>query len=138
MLSEFATAQVAMGSFPGVLLLFFALSIGHVFGDYPLQGEFLSVGKNRHLDASAFFGGRKAPKGLWFHALTAHCLIHSGIVWMISGSSFLALFEFVLHWVTDFQRCEGKISYATDQCIHFGCKLFYAILIVVCGVHLPF
>lgn len=126
------------GGVSGVLLLFFAMAIGHVFGDYPLQGSFLAMGKNRNLDASVLFGGSKAPKDLWVHTLTAHCMVHSGIVWMITGSGLLALIELVLHWITDFIRCDKKISYNTDQFIHFACKLLYAILIVVCGVHLPF
>lgn len=129
---------MAAGGVSGVLLLFFAMAIGHVFGDYPLQGSFLAMGKNRNLDASVLFGGNKAPKDLWVHSLTAHCMIHSGIVWMITGSGLLALIELVLHWITDFIRCEKKISYNTDQFIHFACKLLYAIVIVVCGVHLPF
>ncbi|MEP2775065.1 MAG: DUF3307 domain-containing protein [Luteolibacter sp.] len=137
MISEFAAAQAATGGVAGVFLLFFAMAIGHCIGDYPLQGAFLAMGKNRHLDASALFGGNQAPKDLWIHALTAHSLIHCGMVWLITGSALLAIVEFVLHWLTDFIRCEGWISYSSDQGIHFGCKLFYAILIVW-GVHLPF
>lgn len=138
MLSEFATAQMATGGIAGVLLLFFALAIGHVFGDYPLQGSFLAMGKNRNLDASVVFGGNKAPKDLWIHCLTAHSMVHSGIVWLITGSGVLALVELLGHWVTDFIRCEKMISYNTDQLIHFACKLLYAMVIVVWGVHLPF
>ncbi|MDP4625054.1 MAG: DUF3307 domain-containing protein [Akkermansiaceae bacterium] len=138
MLTEFASAQVAIGGVGGVFLLFFAMAIGHAFADYPLQGTFLAIGKNRHLDSSQLFGGNDAPKDLWIHALSAHSLIHSGFVWAITGSGLLALVEFILHWITDFIRCERWISYSADQGIHFSCKLIYAVVLVWCGEQVPF
>lgn len=118
-------------------MLTIALLIGHALGDYPLQGAFLSSTKNRNLDSSIFFGNSEVPRGLWIHALTAHSLIQAGMVWVITGSAFLGLAEFVLHWITDFVRCEGWISFNTDQLIHAGCKVLFAA--VVCSeIRLPF
>jgi hypothetical protein len=130
MLTEFATKMIEAGGFEGVFLLSLAMIMGHMLADYPLQGEFLAVGKNRHSDPGVFFGGKGAPQGLWIHALTAHCLIHAGIVWLITGSYWLALIELVLHWITDFIRCENWIGYHTDQAIHIACKIAYACLLV--------
>jgi hypothetical protein len=137
MLSEFAAAQVATGGLGGILMLFFAMAIGHAIGDYPLQGEFLAIGKNRHLDSNRFFGGEEASGILWIHALTAHSLIQSGMVWIVTGSGALALVELVLHWIIDFVRCEKWIGFTTDQVLHLGCKLIYAVILGI-GVTMPF
>lgn len=133
----FADSLLAIGGMEGFLLLTFALFIGHSLGDYPLQGAFLSSTKNRYADSSIFFGESEIPRGLWIHALTAHSLIQSGMVWIITGSAFLGLLEFVLHWITDFFRCEGRIGFNTDQFIHFGCKILIAI-IFFSEITLPF
>ena len=137
MISEFAAAQIATGGLVGALILFFAMAIGHALGDYPLQGEFLATGKNRHIDTSTFLGGGEVSPILWFHSLTAHSLIQAGMVWIITGSGALALAEFVLHWAIDFVRCEKWIGFTLDQCLHFACKLIYA-MILVSGVEMPF
>ena len=64
--------------------LFFALLIGHALGDYPLQGEFLALHKDRNYQDPV----RHLPKGLWVHCLFAHSLIHAGCVWFITGRVF--------------------------------------------------
>lgn len=110
-------------------VFFIALVIGHVLGDYPLQGRFLAVAKNRHADVTSLFDGDLPPRGLWIHALTAHSLIHSGIVWFISGSLTLGLVELVLHWVIDFAKSEKWTNFMVDQLLHVACKAGYAALI---------
>lgn len=130
MLTEFTQQLVETGGFEGVFLISLALIIGHVVGDYPLQSAFLASCKNRNKNPSIFFGGAKVPQGLWIHALTAHSLIHTGIVWAITGSVAIALIELVCHWITDFIRCEGWISYTLDQLIHISCKVGFALLLV--------
>jgi hypothetical protein len=137
MISEFAAAQVAIGGLGGVLILFFAMAIGHALGDYPLQGEFLATGKNRHVDKTTFLGGGEFSPILWIHSLTAHSLIQAGIVWIVTGAGTLALAEFILHWIIDFVRCEKWIGFSFDQCLHLACKLVYAIILVA-GINLPF
>jgi len=104
--------------------------IGHVLADYPLQGEFIANGKNRNLDHKKLFSEGTAPLFLWVHAMTAHCLIQAGFVWLITGSAVLAIVEFVVHWIIDFVRCEGWISFNVDQGLHFACKVIYAVLLV--------
>ena len=120
-----------------MLILFFAMAIGHALGDYPLQGEFLATGKNRHVDKTTFLGGGEFSPILWIHSLTAHSLIQAGIVWIVTGAGTLALAEFILHWIIDFVRCEKWIGFSFDQCLHLACKLVYAIILVA-GINLPF
>lgn len=120
----------ASGPGPGAAAaVFVALLIGHVLADYPLQGAFLSVAKNRHADASAMFEGGKAPRGLWIHALTAHSLVHAGAVWIITGSLALGMAEWVLHWGIDFAKCEKWTNFTADQLLHVACKLVFAALV---------
>jgi len=122
-----ALIQLGMTSEIGAALtVFFALLIGHVLADYPLQGKFLSTAKNRHADVGVLLHGEAPPRGLWMHALTAHSLIHAGAVWLVTGSPGLGLVELVLHWWIDFAKCEKWTNYTADQLLHVACKAGYA------------
>ena len=111
------------------LVLFFALVIGHAFADFPLQGDFLSHGKNRNITPPKLADGKKSPRYLWIYLMTAHCLIHAGFVWVITGCVALALAELVLHWVIDAAKCEGKTSFATDQWLHIATKAVFVLIV---------
>ena len=100
------------------------LLAGHALCDYPLQGEFLALGKNRHTKLGAMEGGT-----MWLHLLTAHAAIHGGMVALVTGRPDLAVAEFVIHWLTDWAKCEGKISLHTDQAIHVACKIAWVAII---------
>lgn len=97
----------------GIALLVLLLA-GHALADYPLQGDFLAQGKNRHTALGAVW---------WPHALTSHALIHAGFVTALTGSALLGIAEFAVHWVTDWLKCENRIGINTDQTIHVACKL---------------
>ncbi|MDF1826262.1 MAG: DUF3307 domain-containing protein [Verrucomicrobiales bacterium] len=109
--------------------LLFALVIGHSFADFPLQGDFLSRGKNRNGKAPQLADGKANPKDLWIYLMTAHCLIHAGFVWIITGSLVFALAEFVLHWIIDALKCEGRTSFAMDQWLHVLTKVGFVVII---------
>lgn len=110
-------------------VLLFALIIGHAFADFPLQGDFLSRGKNRNGSAPQLADGRENPPDLWIYLMSAHCLIHAGFVWIITGYFLLALAEFVLHWVIDALKCEGRTSFAMDQWLHILCKVAFVVIL---------
>lgn len=106
----------------GGLELFGLLLVGHYLCDYPLQGDYLARAKNRH---------DPLGKGwVWLHALTGHAIIHGGAVAIITGNPLLGFAEAVVHWSTDKAKCEGKISYHTDQAIHIFCKALWAYFAV--------
>ncbi|MEM6916116.1 MAG: DUF3307 domain-containing protein [Verrucomicrobiota bacterium] len=130
----FDPLTLPLGPPDGILsafILFFALVIGHSFADFPLQGDFLSRGKNRNGPPPQLADGKANPKDLWIYLMSAHCLIHAGFVWIITGLFVFALAEFVLHWVIDALKCEGRTSFAVDQWLHIACKaVFVAILYV--------
>ncbi len=112
-------------------VLFFALAIGHAFADFAFQSQFMAVNKNRNLMPKDTDDGK--PSTMWVHVLTAHCLVHAGVVWVILGSChaawMFALAEASLHWVIDFAKCDGKTTFNTDQALHYLCKLAYVAII---------
>lgn len=118
-------------SLGNAFIAFFALAIGHAFADFAWQSEFMAVNKNRNLVPKDTDDGK--PSSMWLHVLSAHCLVHAGAVWMILGSLklawALALFEFVVHWIIDFVKCEGKTSFNTDQSLHYLCKVLYVSVV---------
>jgi len=119
-------------SLPGQMaVLFFALAIGHAFADFAWQSQFMAVNKNRHLLPKDTDDGR--PSTMWIHVLSAHCLVHAGVVWMLlsdwKSAWIFALTEFVLHWAIDFAKCDGKTSFNTDQLLHYLCKVGYVTVI---------
>lgn len=122
----FQTDVTDLGS---ALSLFFAFCIGHALADFPLQGEFLAHGKNRHLTPPILASGNEPPKSIWLYCLTAHCLIHAGFVWLITGSALLAFIELVVHWIIDALKSEGKFDFGTDQWLHVITKVVYVVLI---------
>jgi len=99
------------------LELFLALMVGHAIADYPLQGDFLARAKNHRAPVAG------VP---WYQALTAHSLIHAGVVWLITGNIFCAFAEFFMHSFIDWMKCEGEIGFNTDQAMHAFCKATYA------------
>lgn len=112
-------------SFSECAVLFFALIIGHALADYPLQGDFLATHKNRNYRDPV----RQLPEGLWAHCLFAHCLIHAGFVWCITGRVFFGFIELVLHLTLDFLKCEKRTNFHTDQLLHFASKALYVVVI---------
>ena len=114
---------------------FFALSIGHAMMDFPLQGEHIALGKNWRLLKKLQDPAR--PEEIWIWCMAAHCLMHAGAVWVVTGSIFFALVEFVTHWIIDVAKCSGKTNFHQDQLMHYTCKLIYAVLIYF-GWQTPF
>lgn len=116
--------EIPCPSWLHAMQLFLALLVGHAVADFPLQGEYLAIGKNRRLLIE--MADPKLPSHIWVICMSAHCLIHAGAVWMITGVVWFGLVELVLHWILDYSKCEEKISYASDQLGHVICKGGYA------------
>lgn len=99
--------------------LLFSLLVGHALCDYPLQGSFLAKAKS-HRDG--------VPGFPWYQALTAHALIHAGMVAFLTGSIWLGLAEFAIHAATDYLKSEGRIGVNEDQAIHVAAKVLWTVL----------
>lgn len=104
----------------------FMLLVGHAVADFVLQPEAMGYGKNRndkiHSKAHSLFP-------VWWYWLRAHALVHGGIVYLVTNSLVFGIVETVIHWITDYAKCEGWIGMHQDQGIHIGCKFGYAIIL---------
>lgn len=94
------------------------LLAGHALCDYPLQGDFLSRGKNHT---------NPIPGVPWYQCLFAHSLIHAGMVLLITGSVWMALTELAVHSVVDYAKCSGWLTFNKDQAIHYAWKVLFAL-----------
>ncbi|MBQ14898.1 MAG: DUF3307 domain-containing protein [Gammaproteobacteria bacterium] len=104
----------------------FILFFGHALADFVLQPDAMGYGKNRNdkihdMEHSLF--------PVWYYWLTAHAMVHGGIVYMITDSLLLGVVEVLIHWITDFSKCEGWITMHQDQAVHIGCKVGYSFLL---------
>lgn len=102
------------------LAVFFALAIAHALADFPLQGDYLARNKIR---------ANSPDRTTWLTALAAHSLIHSGGVWWVTGSVWLAFAELLLHAGIDTGKSAGRFGLAIDQLLHLACKGVYAALL---------
>jgi hypothetical protein len=107
--------------------LLFKLVVGHYLCDFPLQGDFCAKAKNRI---------NPIPGVPWYHCMTAHCMIQAGMVYFLTRSWLLTGMEFVVHFLLDYAKSEGKIDFEQDQVNHICCKLIYVGLIQLFGRHL--
>jgi len=107
-------------------IIFFQFLIGHALADFALQFGAMGAGKNRHNGIQQKMGKHFPP---WYYWLSAHALIHGGVVYYITDNWWLGLIETVLHWIIDFAKCEGWINFHQDQALHVGCKFGYCFFI---------
>ena len=105
----------------GPLALFVAFVVMHALADFPLQTEYLARQKSRK---------RADSRSDWLVALSAHCVIQAGGVWLVSGSLAIATAEFLLHGLIDLGKGEGKFGIVADQSLHLCCKLAYVLVLV--------
>jgi hypothetical protein len=119
-----------------ITLLFFLIA-AHGVADFVLQSRDMAYGKSRaaeeeKLDLSTPIEKTRIKKGIrWYHWLTSHAFTHGAFVGLITGNVFLGIFETFAHFLIDHSKCEGKISFNTDQVLHILCKVIYAMIIVI-------
>ena len=106
----------------------FALFIGHAFADFVFQTEWIAKNKNRHAGPPAGYDPKlHGPvQTVWPYVLTAHALVHGGIVWIITGNVWLGLAETICHWMIDFWKCEKWYGIHEDQFAHAICKVVWS------------
>ena len=102
----------------GPAAIFFALVIAHALADYPLQSAYMAQQKDR-VEANS--------TSEWLVALLAHCVIHAGAVWLVTGNIYLGLIELVLHILIDTGKSKKLYGLAIDQILHLLCKAGYVI-----------
>lgn len=107
-----------------LLILLFLLIVGHCLCDYPLQGDF--IGKFKNPSNPNPFPSGSHP---WLVLMSAHCFIHAGAVYLITGIIWFALAELLLHFIIDVCKNNNKISFNMDQWLHIFCKACYVVVI---------
>lgn len=105
-----------------IWFLLFLLLAAHALCDYPLQGDFLSRGKNHR---------NPLPGVPWYQCLLAHALIHGGAVAVLTGSLGLGCAEFAAHVLIDYGKCDGWFGFNFDQALHVACKILWVALLKV-------
>jgi hypothetical protein len=108
-----------------VALLVFLLLGFHALCDFALQPDVMVRGKNRFTSDP-----RVQPRWWWW--LSAHGLVHGAAVALaLMAAGFpqlwwLGLMEAAGHAAIDDLKCAGRIGLATDQGLHYACKLAWA------------
>lgn len=106
---------------PHFWTVIFWLMVGHVFGDFVFQSEFMSIAKNHNTPVGKMF---------WPYELGGHALVHGAAVALVTGYIWLGLLEAICHAAIDRVKCNEKISLHTDQYLHFICKFIWTLLLV--------
>ncbi len=99
--------------------IFFLLLFGHSLADFAFQSSDMVQKKNPHKN-----------KESWAYYLTAHAIIHGGLVGFFTGSFLLSLLETVCHWLIDFGKMEGKYTIHADQALHVVCKVVWVVMLM--------
>jgi hypothetical protein len=123
---SFSDYALSFNPLASVGVLWFAMSIGHVLADYPLQGSYLARTKSP-FDRDKSLGESRFD---WFFSLYAHCAIHAGMVWFLTGNIWIGLAELCLHALIDLLKIYKWFNSIVDQLFHYFCKFIYAILVV--------
>lgn len=119
---------------PGMIATFwgmlFLLLSGHGLADFALQSDKMGFLKRRSNMPQTDVPYGERPVTTWFYWLSAHSLIHGGLVAAITGDVRLGLAEAVCHGLLDFARGERMTSVHFDQAGHILCKVAWAALAI--------
>lgn len=83
----------------------------HLIGDYVLQSDFIAKTKGEN----------------WYH-LVVHCFLYCVPFYLLFGTTWHLAVIFVSHIIIDALKARyKKISYMTDQLLHYVITLIYVI-----------
>ena len=105
----------------------FYLIASHFICDYPLQSEFIAVGKNP----------AKSPhNGVpWYWIMWGHAFTHGAGVALATGIWWLGALETLAHFCIDHAKCMGATDIDDDQWLHIGCKGIWFFIWLMSGVN---
>lgn len=112
-----------------IIKTLFLLFAGHALGDFALQNEFVATNKDPHSRDFMSQEQRAHSLVIWPHLMTAHSLIHGALVYLITGKISLGIGEALLHWLTDYSKCQKWFNFHVDQMIHVLTKIFWVYLL---------
>ncbi len=113
---------------PATLLFLFLC--GHALGDFALQTEWMATNKDRNIRLRYPPEERAKLQVIWPYLLTSHSLHHGLIVFLITQRLSLGIAETVVHWISDYAKCERWYGFHGDQAIHILSKFLWLGLIV--------
>lgn len=92
----------------------FVLCFGHFLADFSLQNDYMARTKNHTLIES---------DATWLPVMIAHCMIHAGVVFVITGRFWMAYVMLLTHFLIDVSKCAGYLGYGArgfmvDQGLH--------------------
>jgi hypothetical protein len=105
----------------------FLMLCGHALADFALQNDWTVTNKNRNIRDSLSPEAQGKMQVIWPHLMTAHSLHHGLMVFLVTQKLSLGLAETVVHWVTDFGKCEKWFGFHTDQVLHIAAKIVWAL-----------
>lgn len=111
------------------IAIFFLLLCGHALADFALQNEWVATNKSRHALDKYLLEDREKMLVIWPYLLTAHALHHGLMVFLVTQRPVLGLAETIVHWASDFAKCEGWYDFHVDQFVHIGSKIAWTALI---------
>lgn len=113
------------------LFFLFYLLAAHALADYALQSEYVARAKNPN------YQRKSEGEPYWWMVLGAHSMIHGGLVGLVTGMWMLGAAEAVVHAYTDYLKCKGRIGILTDQVVHVGAKVLWAIIATLLSMPTP-
>lgn len=121
--------MILIDSLWSALGLLFWLLVGHAFADFAFQHHTFARGKSRFNEPPGYDPKLHGPKQTsWPYYLTAHALVHAGMVGLITGSTIWAIFEFVAHWIIDFAKTSQWTGIHQDQFLHLLTKVLIVVV----------
>lgn len=107
--------------------IFFLLLLAHAVTDFGLQSPWIAKAKNRHSGPPSSYDPKiHGPvRPIWFIVMAAHAGMNAAGVYVVTGSIFLAILEFVVHYLIDSAKAEGAYNLYVDQSFHVASKFFY-------------
>jgi len=103
--------------------MLFYLICSHFLCDYPLQSDFIAIGK------SPLKGSHNGVP--WYWIMLSHAFTHGAGVGIVTGDVLLGILETIAHFFIDVAKCMGITTINQDQFLHIGCKLVWWIIILV-------
>lgn len=111
-----------------LITLTFQFLVGHALADFVLQTEVMAKYKNWNNPSPTPVGQAQMP--CWLYWLSAHSLIHGGVVMLITGYPLLGIAEALLHGVIDYMKCDSVINLHVDQALHILCKVAWILILL--------
>lgn len=117
------------------ILNIFILLFLHALADFTFQTNTMANGKNKKTALNNWLKlGRDKEdfdKYVWLYWMTAHALIQGGLIGFMFGNWYIAIIEFVMHWIIDFLKTNNYTNIHHDQGMHLGLRIIYAGVLLI-------